>query len=139
MGNPAFFGRRLQHARFACGTVLAPSTAGDVSAGLAIFQSEKHFYYLGVQRTAEGVTVFLELANGGKPQRVAHATVPAADQIELRIKGDELSGEFLFRAAGAPWRSLVSDADLKPITTNAAGGGLHFTGAVVGVHARVEP
>lgn len=138
-GNPAFFGRRLQHAKFEASTVLAPSVAGDVSAGLALFQSETHYYFLGVRRVAEGLAVFVELANGGKPTCVAQTIIPASEVVELRLKGDELVGAFSFRAAGREWRTLVSDADLKPITTNAAGGGVHFTGAVVGPHARIEP
>jgi len=34
---------------------------------------------------------------------------------------------------------LVSAADVTPITGQTADGGLHFTGAVVGLHARIEP
>ena len=37
------------------------------------------------------------------------------------------------------WQTLVSDADATPITVQAAGGGLHFTGAVIGLHARIDP
>jgi hypothetical protein len=33
----------------------------------------------------------------------------------------------------------VSGADVTPITVQAAGGGLHFTGTVLGLHARIEP
>jgi len=138
-GNPAFLARRLQHAKFDVTTSLVPATAGDVSAGLALFQSEAHFYYFGVRRVADGLAVFVELADAGKPAVVAQTIIPVTEQIELRITGDELSGSFAYKTAGREWRALVSEADLKPITTNAAGGGLHFTGAVVGLHARIEP
>jgi alpha-N-arabinofuranosidase len=138
LGNPAFFGRRVQHAKFDASTLLAAPAVDGVAAGLALFQSETHFYFFGVRRTAEGLTVFVELANGDKPECVAQAVIPAVEQIELRIKGEELGGGFSFRDAGGEWRALVSDADLTPITTNAAGGGIHFTGAVVGPYARLE-
>jgi len=137
-GNPSFFGRRLQHAKFEVSTSLAPSEAKDVSAGLVLFQSETHFYYFGVRHADGKLAVFIELASGGKPVLTTQTTLPEAKEVELRIKGDELSGHFEYRMPGQDWRILLSDADLKPITTNAAGGGMHFTGAVVGVYARHE-
>ncbi len=138
-GNPSFLGRRLQHAKFDTATALVPPAEAGVSAGLALFQSETHFYYLGVQRGADGLVVFLELANGGKSVRVTQAVAASAERIELRIVGDELAGEFSFRADGGAWQAVAARADLTPITTNAAGGGNHFTGAVVGPYARREP
>jgi alpha-N-arabinofuranosidase len=137
-GNPSFFGRRLQHAKFEVSTALAPSGSKDVSAGLALFQSEEHFYYFGVRHADDRLVLFVELADGGKPVVKIQTTIAESSQVELRIKGDELSGIFEYRISGQDWRILLSDADLKPITTNAAGGGLHFTGAVVGVYARRE-
>jgi alpha-N-arabinofuranosidase len=137
-GNPSFFGRRLQHAKFEASTVLAPSASKDVSAGLALFQSETHFYYFGAQSAGDRLVLFVELADGGKPARITQTAIPATKEIELRIKGDELSGVFEYRLPGKEWSVLLPVADLKPITTNAAGGGLHFTGAVVGVYARGE-
>ena len=139
LGNPAFFGRRVQHAKFSAGLALVPGAESNVSAGLALFQNEAHFYYLGARRTAKGLALFLELADGGKPAIVARADLPAAAEVELRIVGDELSGTFEYRVAGGTWQTLLDGADLKPITTNAAGGGMHFTGAVVGPHARIDP
>jgi alpha-N-arabinofuranosidase len=137
-GNPSFFGHRLQHAKFEVSTALTPSAFKDVSAGLALFQSEGHFYYFGVRRADDRLVFFVELADGGKPAVKIQTTVAESNQVELRIKGDELSGVFEYRIPGQEWRVLLGDADLKPITTNAAGGGLHFTGAVVGVYARRE-
>jgi len=34
---------------------------------------------------------------------------------------------------------VVLEADATPITVQAGGGGLHFTGAVLALHARIEP
>ena len=139
LGNPAFFGRRLQHAKFSTSLSLTPSTANNVSAGLALFQNEKHFYYLGVRNTAKGLALFLELANNAKPTVIASASLPEAAQVELRVTANDLSGKFEYRASGGEWQTLLAGADLKPITAKAAGDGMHFTGAVVGVHARLEP
>ncbi len=138
-GNPAFLARRVQHAKFDASLVVEPAVAGDVSAGLALFQHEKHFYYFGVRRTAEGLGVFLELANRDKPAIVAQVSVPTVAPLELRLVADELRGRFEYRTPGGKWQVLVAVADLEPITTNAAGGGGHFTGAVVGPFTRLEP
>jgi len=138
-GNPSFFGRRVQHAKFEVSTSLAPAKNTTVSAGVALLQSETHYCYFGVQSTAAGLSLFLELANGDQVSRVAQAIVAPAEQIELRINGTELTGGFAYRAKGGEWRPLVERVDLTPITTNAAGGGLHFTGAIVGPFTRLEP
>ena len=139
LGNPAFLGRRVQHGRFTATTAFVPPVSADVSAGLALFQNEQHHYYFGVRPTAAGLAVFLELADRAAPVVVAQTVVPAGGPVELRLAADELTGTFSFRTAGGAWRTLLASADLRPITTNAAGGGNHFTGAVVGLHARREP
>jgi alpha-N-arabinofuranosidase len=138
-GNPSFFARRLQHAKFEAATSLTVPAANGVSAGLVAFQNEKHYYYLGVRRAESGVTVFLERANSSSPEVVAQTTIPVASEVILRLNGDELVGVFAFKADGGEWRTLVNDVDLTAVTTKAAGDGMHFTGAVVGMHARLEP
>lgn len=139
LGNPAFFGRRVQHAKFETSLSLVPAQAGDVSAGLALVQSEQHFYYFAVRRAAEGLVLFLELADGGKPAVVVSKSLPAAESLELRLVADDLCGTFAYRTDGGEWQPLAVGADLKPITAKAAGDGMHFTGAVAGPHARIEP
>ena len=134
-GQPSFFGRRLQHARFETSTSLeVPETTG-VSAGLVAFQSETHHYYLAVRRTAEGSQVFLERLNGKSPELVASAILPAAKYVTLRLTGEDKVLAFAYSADAGTWQTLVSDADATVITTQAAGG---FVGALVGVHTRTE-
>ncbi len=138
LGNPAFLGRRVQHAKFEASLALAVPTEPKVAAGLAVVQSEMHLCYLGVRREGEGIALFLELADGGKPAVVASQQLPAAAQLDLRIVANDLSGSFEYRLSGGEWQPLASGVDLKPITVKAAGDGMHFTGAVVGPHARLE-
>ena len=139
-GNPSFFGRRLQHSKFDTSTKLqVPATPGT-SAGLAIFQSDTHYYYYGVQRTAAGLNAFVEVSNGAKPERIVTGQLPAdAQGIELRITGDEKTLAFAYALKPGDWKELLPQADSYPISVQAAGGGLHFTGALVGLHARLEP
>jgi len=139
LGNPSFLGRRVQHAKFEASLALAVPTEPKVAAGLAVVQSEKHLCYLAVRREGEGLALFLELADGGKPAVVASKQLPVAAQLELRLVADDLSGSFEYRISGGEWQPLASGVDLKPITVKAAGDGMHFTGAVVGPHARREP
>ncbi len=137
-GNPTFLARRLQHARFDATASLAIPVDVGVSAGLVAFQNETHFYFLGVRRTAEGLSVFLERANGNNPEFVASAKLPDAANLQLQITGDKMKLCFSFATTPGSWQTLVADAETKPITVQAAGGGLHFTGAVIGLHARLE-
>lgn len=137
-GNPSFWGRRLQHSRFDASTKLAvPATIGT-SAGLAISQNETHTYTFGVQRGAGGLSVFVEVQNGPTPRTLITGLLPAdAKEIELRITGEETTLSFAYAVNGT-WKELLPKADAYPISVQAAGGGIHFTGALIGPYARME-
>lgn len=137
-GNPSFWGRRLQHSKFDASTKLTvPATAGT-SAGLAISQDETHTYTFAVQRGEGGLSVFVEVQNGPKPQTLTTGLLPAdAKEIELRIIGDETTLSFAYALNGT-WKELLPKADSYPISVQAAGGGGHFTGALIGPYARTE-
>lgn len=139
-GNPTFLARRVQHAKFEASTTLRPPAAEGTSAGLVAFQSETHSYYFGVRRTARGLVLFLELMNGPTPEIVATTSLEVGGEapLTLRVVGNEATLSFDYRAASGEWTAFVPAASTLPITVQAAGGGLHFTGAVVGLHARVE-
>lgn len=138
-GNPSFYGRRLQHSKFAASTRLqVPATPGT-SAGLVAIQNETHHFYFAVQRTVDGLSLFLEKWNGPQPETVSTAHLPADTQtIELRLTGDKEALSFDYALQPGAWKSLVAKTDSYPISVQAAGGGLHFTGALVGVHTRTE-
>ena len=65
--NPAFLGRRQQHLRFEASTAMTPPASG-VAAGLAAFQSEAYWYFLGVR----------DLGGGASRSSSKRATVAAA-------------------------------------------------------------
>jgi xylan 1,4-beta-xylosidase len=139
-GNPSFWGRRLQHSKFEAATILqVPATPGT-SAGLAISQNETHTYYFAVQRTESGLSALVEVQNGPNPQRLATGPLPGdLPSIELRITGEGKTLAFAYALKPGEWHELLPNADSYPISVQAAGGGNHFTGALVGVHARVDP
>ncbi len=139
MGNPSFLARRVQHARFDATTSLHPTAETGVSAGLVMFQSEKHYYFAGVRRTGPRWELFVERANGGLPERIASMPIPAVDHLSLRITEEEKTLSFSYSVVADKWEPLLASADVTPVTVQAAGGGLHFTGAVIGPFARVDP
>ena len=66
------------------------------------------------------------------------AVTSKASTLDLRITADEATVSYAFSADGAAWQTVAGGLDIRPLSVQAAGGGLHFTGAVVGLHARLE-
>jgi len=140
-GNPSFLARRVQHARFDAATALSAPAVDGVSAGLVVFQSETHYYFLGVRRAGDDVSVFVERANGKAPEVIGVTKLGAADdmaQLRLRLGEEEKHLAFAWAKSDGDWQTVVAQADAVPVTVQAAGGGVHFTGAVVGLHARID-
>lgn len=135
--NPAFLGRRQQHLRFEASTAMTRPAAG-VAAGLAAFQSEQYWYFLGVRSLgADRVAIFLEVRDGsGRPRTLAAREVTASTSLRLKIAGDEGRYAFAFDTDDAGvWQTLASDVDGTVLSTDRAGG---FVGALLGPFARDE-
>ena len=136
LNNPTFLGRRLQHARFSATTRLAVPAAAGVSAGLVVFQNETHHYFLGVRRTVEGVRVFVEKWNGPQAEESASTIAAGVVSVELRVTGEDQDCTFAFATEPGHWIGLGGKADASVLSTQIGGG---FVGAMVGLHARLEP
>ncbi len=138
-GNPSFLGRRLQHSKFKASTKLTIPSSPNTSAGLAIIQNETHHYFAGVRRTTNGLAAFVELQNGPAPETLVTLSLPAyATSIEFRLTGDAKDLSFDYALTPGDWKPLLPQADAYPISVQAAGGGIHFTGALLGPYARTE-
>jgi alpha-N-arabinofuranosidase len=131
--NASFLARRQQHQNFQAATLMLPPASG-VAAGLAAFQNENYWYFLGVRRSGDSLQVFLERDAGKTPQVVAQATVPAAKTLQLRITGKGPRYSFYYDA-GQGLKTLVADDDASILSTEVAGG---FVGTVLGPFARQE-
>lgn len=135
--NPAFLGRRQQHLRFEASAAMTRPAAG-VAAGMAAFQSEAYWYFLGV-RNAEGgrMTVFLEGRDGsGSTRTLATRDVDATEALRLKIEGNDGDYAFAFDLGdGRDWQVLASQVDGTVLSTDRAGG---FVGALLGPFARDE-
>ncbi|NZA25112.1 glycoside hydrolase family 43 protein [Luteimonas sp. SJ-92] len=159
--NPAYLARRQQHLAFEASTALRLPAEPGTEAGLAAFQNERYWYFLGVRRGANAAEaeVFLERSAGDGRELVATAALPpsangaaATDDrnraaahdaaaaaptatVSLRITGDAGTYGFAFDA-GDGWQWLARDQDGTVLSTETAGG---FVGATVGPHARLAP
>jgi len=133
--NPSFLAHRQQHQSFDASTELATPSAAGLAAGLAVFQSENAWYFLGVRRAA-GLEVFLERRGGARTETIAHAAVRDVPRLKLKVSGDARAYSFYFDADGSGWKPLKEGDDGSILSTDVAGG---FVGTVVGPYARSEP
>jgi alpha-N-arabinofuranosidase len=133
--NPAFLARRQQHTAFEASTALQVPVEAGTEAGIAAFQNETHWYFLGVRREGQGMELFLEKSGSEGRRTVAVKTLPALDSLKLKIAGDAADYSFGFDA-GKGWQWLKQNEDGTLLSTDVAGG---FVGAVVGPHARIAP
>jgi xylan 1,4-beta-xylosidase len=132
--NASFLARRQQHLSFDASTALKPPAAGGVSAGLAAYQNESHWYFFGVRRVGKALQVFLERDAGQGPQIVTGTSIALVPSLQLRISADGPNYSF-FYDGGQGWQSLRENDDGSILSTEVAGG---FVGTVLGPFARQE-
>ena len=137
VATPSFLARRQQHLVFDATTQLRVPVNERIAAGLAAFQNETHWYFLGTRRAGTGVEIFVEKKNGERLDKVATATLQSATQLKLRISGNAGAYSFLHATPDSGgWQALKENDDGTILSTDVAGG---FVGAVVGPYAREEP
>ncbi len=132
--NPSFLARRQQHLAFEASTALMMPAQPEVAAGLAIFQNEKHWYFLGVRRKDGQAELFLEKDNGVQPATIATKTIRGARTLKLKVAANSGAYSFAFDT-GSGWQWLQRDDDGSMLSTDIAGG---FVGATIGPYARAE-
>lgn len=135
LGNPSFLARRQQHLAFDASTEFQPPRHDGVAAGMAAFQSEQYWYFLGARRVGSQLQVFLEKRNGKRTETIAAAMVDPPQRLKLAISGDARAYSFLYDADGQGWKPLKKNDDGSILSTDVAGG---FVGAVIGSYARAE-
>jgi alpha-N-arabinofuranosidase len=134
-GNPSYLGQRIQHAQFAASVAVAPPRDQGVSAGLAVFQNERHYYFMAVRREGEILQIELERTDGRQSEVLSSASLPRCGWVELRVQAENDNCSFTFRCDGGEEIVLAANADAKMLTTETAGG---FVGATVGPHVRID-
>ncbi|WP_425500933.1 glycoside hydrolase family 43 protein [Pseudoxanthomonas gei] len=131
--NPAFLARRQQHTSFNASVALQVPAEAGIEAGMAAFQNEANWYFLGVRRKGTGLELFLEKSSREGRQVVATRGLPAMDSLKFKVEGNEGDYSFGFDA-GHGWQWLSQHQDGTVLSTDMAGG---FIGAVIGPHARI--
>lgn len=137
--HPAFLARRVHHANFEATVRLEAPRDPAVRTGLVAFQSESQHDFLGVIREGDSLRFFVERRHTGQTELLAETKIAIdhdAALIALTITNRETKVSYRYRIGDGPETALVDEADSYPLTVQAAGGGLHFTGLVVGVYAQ---
>ncbi|MBX0291310.1 glycoside hydrolase family 43 protein [Hymenobacter sp. HSC-4F20] len=134
-GNPAFVGKRQQHMYGSAETELtfAAKTENE-TAGLVIFQDEKHFYYLckSVENGKPVVQLLKSTADAKKTELLAKAPLKAAaGKVQLRINADGDTYSFRFSEDGKNYTLLKDKVDARFLSTQVAGG---FIGCLYGMY-----
>jgi alpha-N-arabinofuranosidase len=134
--NPSYLGRRQQHQNFDASTALSLPKSGAIDAGIAVFQSEKHWYFVGARRKDKRtIELFLEKKTGEAPQLIAQQSIPESKSVKLRVAANERWYSFYFDADGTGWKALRERDDGVNLSTQVAGG---FVGTTLGPYARVR-
>ena len=134
--HAGFLARRQQHQNFDATTELGDVPPG-VEAGIAAFQNESHWYFLGIRAHApSGIQVFLRRMAGVAAEDVASMPVaaPTPHPVKLRIRGAGANYSFYYDA-GAGWQPLRENDDGTILSTEKAGG---FVGTVIGPYAQEQ-
>ena len=134
--NPSFLARRQQHLVFEASTALQVPTSPGVAAGIAAFQNENHWYFLGVHRRDGQLQLFLEKRNGTATQAVASTPLAAGTTtLQLKIEGNAGAYAFGYASDAGHWQWLRRNEDGTILSTDVAGG---FVGTQLGPYARAE-
>ena len=135
LSNPSYLGRRQQHQSFDASTQLTLPKKGAIDAGIAVFQSEKYWYFCGARRKDKhSLELFLEKKSGDAVQVIATQTVAANAAVKLRVSADQRWYSFYFDVDGQGWKPLREKDDGSILSTQVAGG---FVGSTLGPYARV--
>ncbi|MFL5808522.1 MAG: glycoside hydrolase family 43 protein [Flavisolibacter sp.] len=134
-GNPSFLGHRQQHLK--CEAIVSMefnSKSSNEKAGLIIFQSEHHFYYLceSIENEKPVVQLYKSTASENM-ELIASAVIDKQPKdLQLKIEANGSFYSFYFLIDKNNWQPLKDKVDAKFLSTETAGG---FVGCVFGMYA----
>jgi alpha-N-arabinofuranosidase len=131
--NPAFIGRRLQHADWTARTKLEFKPRADhEAAGLALRSGNNHLLFLKTRAGGREVLRIVSRA-GQKVETLAEAPAPAGP-LQLKVQcRREVDCAAFYTGAPEVWRPLGGRLDGRLL--GHAAPGAQFTGAYVGMYA----
>ncbi|ULC60711.1 glycoside hydrolase family 43 protein [Flaviramulus sp. BrNp1-15] len=128
--NFSFIGRRQQHQAFEVSTKLNFTLTDTLqTAGLAAFQNEKNYLFIGKRLNAAGqIEVFLEKTatkiKDGKPNILAKNIIKDnTNELYLMIEGKVRYYDFYYKLSeDENWKPLIKNVDAINLSTAEAGG-----------------
>jgi alpha-N-arabinofuranosidase len=132
--NASFLARRQQDIKFGATTVLEPPSQAGISAGVAVFQNETHWYFFGLRREGERLRPFVERRAGDDYKVIAGEPFTTGKKLTLIVEGSGGHYSFAYNAGGGAMQVLEDD-DGTFLSTEKAGG---FVGTVLGPYARQD-
>ena len=135
LSDPSFIGKRQQHLNSSIETMLSfkPASSNEL-AGLLVFQSETHFYFLAKSFSENGELIRLYKSREGSKdmEQLAEALLPGTDsRIYLRCSSAGDTYSFRYSTDGKKWILLKDKVDASYLSTKTAGG---FTGVLYGMY-----
>jgi xylan 1,4-beta-xylosidase len=136
LGNPAFVGKRQQHLVASTSIELNfNAESSNEQAGLTIFQSDFHFYFLAKSIVdGKNVVQLYKGNNEDKKMDLLAETKLSSNQEKtfLRIDANNDTYAFYFSDKKNNWQLLKDNVDAKLLSTKVAGG---FVGSLFGMYA----
>ncbi|WP_409932542.1 glycoside hydrolase family 43 protein [Xanthocytophaga flavus] len=135
--NPSFIGKRQQHLYSSVETELSfAARSASEKAGLLVFQSEDHFYFL-CQSLNQNQKPVIELYKSTPKEKAMQllAEIPLSMQTKktgLRIVSEGENYSFYFSTDAKSWSVVKDKVDAKFVSTKEAGG---FVGCLYGMYA----
>ncbi|MEK6481180.1 family 43 glycosylhydrolase [Catalinimonas sp. 4WD22] len=132
LSNPSFVGHRQQHHTSSVPTTLdfQPENENE-KAGLLVFQSETHHYFLA--KSMKDGQVVLQLLKSLEDGHTELASQPVSgEQLQLKITFDGADYGFQYAETEGDWQVLQEKVDGKFLSTEVAGG---FVGTMLAVYA----
>ena len=136
IAQPSFIARRQQHLNMTASTRVhfAAAHQGD-KAGLAAYQNEARYYFIGLVNDGGKRLIRVERRAGevDSVDGLVLASVPLSGAQPVRLRIDARGGRYDFSyATGGVWKTLLADADGTILSTAKAGG---FVGTMIGMYA----
>lgn len=131
--NPSFIGRRQQHHTGSISTEIdfTPAAPGE-RAGLLVFQSEAHHYFLAKTMDENGASAVQLFRSTKDDLEVLAGQTVSEGPLQLRISYAGAKYRFEYSTNGGAWQNLQSGVDGKFLSTEEAGG---FVGTLLAMYA----
>ena len=133
-GNPSLVARRQQHAFCTASAAISFQTNdANETAGLVVFQNEKHFYALLVsQKEGKPVLQLKKTDELLKEQQLDSGSI----DIQIKIVAKGKNYDFEYKTGSENWKLLEAGVDGTFLSTRTAGG---FVGCYFGLYSIGKP